>query len=128
MPSIIRFPLSVTDRAGTTVGAFPLEVDVCNAYVIRDQLIRLLDRGAGPLIIDLTATRFCDCTGVGAIVSAGRRARALGVRVCLVLPTSGTVHRIAAVTGLSRRFPSVTSLEAAYEALREPVHEAAPGS
>jgi anti-sigma B factor antagonist len=128
MPSIIRFPLSVTDRAGITVSTFPLEVDVCNAYVIRDRLVGLLDRGAGPLIIDLTATRFCDCTGVGAIVSAGRRARALGVPVCLVLPASGTVHRIAAVTGLSRRFPVATSLDAAYEALCEPACEAVPGS
>ncbi|GAB2844261.1 hypothetical protein GCM10027176_54940 [Actinoallomurus bryophytorum] len=128
MPSIIRFPLSVTDRAGITVSAFPPEVDVCNAYVIRDQLIHLLDRGADPLVIDLTATRFCDCTGVGAIVSAGRRARSLGVRVCLVLPASGTVCRIAAVTGLARRIPNTTSLDAAYETLREPVHEAAPRS
>jgi anti-sigma B factor antagonist len=128
MSSIVRFPLSVTDRAGITVCTFPAEVDVCNAYVIREQLLRLLDRGAGPLVIDLSATRFCDCTGVGAIVRAGRRARALGVRVCLVLPTRGTVHRLAAVTGLSRRFPIATRLDAACAALREPVHEPAPGS
>jgi anti-anti-sigma factor len=113
--------------AGITVSAFPVEVDVCNAYVIRDQLVRLLDGGAGPLVIDLTETRFCDCTGVGAIIRVGRRATALGVPVCLVLPVSGTVHRIAAVTGLCRRFPVTATLDEAYEALREPVGEAAPG-
>jgi anti-anti-sigma factor len=128
MSSIFRFPLSVTDRAGITVGALPAEVDVCNAYIIRDQLMRMLDRGAGPLVIDLSATRFCDCTGVGAIVRVGQRAGALGVGVCLVLPTSGTVHRIAAVTGLARRFPVTADLDAACETLREPVIEAAPGS
>jgi anti-anti-sigma factor len=90
--------------------------------------MRMLDRGAGPLVIDLSATRFCDCTGVGAIVRVGQRAGALGVGVCLVLPTSGTVHRIAAVTGLARRFPVTADLDAACETLREPVIEAAPGS
>jgi anti-anti-sigma factor len=106
------------------VSAFPAEVDVCNAYVIRDQLLRLLDGGAGPLVIDLTATRFCDCTGVGAIIRVGQRATALGTQVCLVLPTSGTVHRIAAVTGLTRRFPVATSLAAACETvtLEAPAH------
>jgi anti-anti-sigma factor len=116
MPSITRFPLSVTVVSGVTVGAFPAEVDVSNAGAIRDQLLRLLDGGAGPLILDLSATRFCDCAGVGAIMRVRQRALELGTRLCLVLPAAGTVHRIAVMTGLTRRVTSTCSLTEALAA------------
>jgi anti-anti-sigma factor len=117
MPSNFRVPLSVTVVSGATVAAFPLEVDVSNAGAIRDRLLQLLECGGGPLILDLSATRFCDCAGVGAIVRVRCRAIELGRRLCLVLPAGGTVHRIAVMTGLTRRLMSTTSLAAAHEAL-----------
>jgi anti-anti-sigma factor len=119
MPSITRFPLSVTMVSGVTVGTFPIEVDVSNAGAVRDQLLHLLDGGAGPLILDLSATRFCDCAGVGAIMRVRHRAIELRTSLCLVLPTGGTVHRIAVMTGLTRRLATTTSLAAAHEALAE---------
>lgn len=116
MPSITRFPLSVTEVSGVTVGTFPTEVDVSNARAIGDQLLRLLDGGAAPLILDLSRTRFCDCAGVGAIMRVRHRALELSTRLCLVLPATGTVHRIAVMTGLTRRLTTTTSLA---EALAE---------
>lgn len=121
MSSNTRFPLSVTVVSGVTVGAFPAEVDVSNAGAVRDQLLHLLDGGAGPLILDLSATRFCDCAGVGAIMRARRRAVELRTKVCLVLPTGGTVHRIAVMTGLTRWLRTTTSLAEALAACRDVV-------
>lgn len=119
MPSITRFPLSVTVVSGVTVGAFPAEVDVSNAGAIRDQLLRLLDGGVGPLILDLSATRFCDCAGVGAIMRVRTRALESRTRISLVLPAVGTVHRIAVMTGLTRRLNSTSSLGEALAAAED---------
>lgn len=91
---------------------------MCNASAIRKQLIHLLDEGAGSLILDLTQTRFCDCSGVGAIVGAENRAAVLHRQICLVLPPAGSVRRIATVTGLSPRFLVAASLTAAHILLR----------
>ncbi|MDN3357832.1 STAS domain-containing protein [Actinomadura sp. DC4] len=117
MPAIPQLPLSITETSGVSVCAFPAEVDVTNAGAIRDQLLRLLDDGAGPLILDLSATRFCDCAGVGAIMRVRRRAAERRMRLCVVLPSGGAVRRIAVMTGLTRRLPSAGSLSAAHRAL-----------
>lgn len=118
MPSIDRFSLSVaTEASGLTVGVFPVEVDVSNASVIRDQLLRLLDAGAGPLVLDLAGTRFCDCAGVGAIIRVKQRAIARRIRICLVLPPGGAVRRIAELTELTRRLPVTTNRSTARAAL-----------
>ncbi|MFB9836846.1 STAS domain-containing protein [Actinoallomurus acaciae] len=106
-----RSPLSVTKVAGVTVGTFPAEADTSNAAEIRDQLVHLLN--AGPLVVDLTATEFCDCSCVGAILRAGREAAARRTRICLVLPLEGPVRRIAAMTGLDRHLPVETSVAGA---------------
>jgi anti-anti-sigma factor len=120
MTSTIRSPLTVTEVSGLTVGVFPPEVDVSNAHVIRDEALRLLDTGAAALVLDLTTTRFCDCAGVTAILRVGRRAASLHTPVCLVLPAGGPVRRIAAMTGLTERFPVSSSVAAARGVLTRP--------
>jgi anti-anti-sigma factor len=123
MSSIISSPLSVREVSGVTVGTFPAEVDVANASVIGDRLLGLLDAGAGPLILDLTTTRFCDCAGVGAILRVERRAVALRTPACLALPPGGPVRRIAAVTGLTERFLVTASVAEARSAFGLPLRE-----
>jgi anti-anti-sigma factor len=124
--STTRFPMFVTEVRGRTVVTFPVEVDVCNAAIVRDRLFRVFDTGASPLILDLTRTRFCDCAGVSAIIWARRRAADLGTPLCVVLPPTGIVRRIAAVTGLSRQAWVMTGLAAAHRALREEPDRFAP--
>lgn len=115
--SSIRSPLSTNDASAPAVAVFPAEVDVSNAYAIRDDILRLLDRGTGPLVLDLSGTRFCDCAGVGAIMTVGRRATVLRTGVCLVLPVGGPVRRIATMTGLDRRVLTADGVDAARAAL-----------
>jgi anti-anti-sigma regulatory factor len=81
--------------------------------------LRLLNEGAGPVILDLTSTRFCDCAGMRAIVRAHRRARGLHTDFCVVAPDTGPVHRIVTLTGLHVRVPVVNDLTKAHDALRQ---------
>lgn len=121
MPKIGWTSLSViTDPPGLTVGVFPLEVDIANAPIIRDQLVFLLEVGSTPLVLDLTQTEFCDCAGVGAIVGVERRAIALRTPICLVLPADGIVTRVAELTGLTRRLRVATGLTSARTLLLAP--------
>ena len=115
-----EYPMPVTEISGRTIVTFPAEVDVCDAPGIRDRLLRLLNNGAGPLIVDLTSTRFCDCACMHAIVRAEHRASGLRTQVCIVLPAGGPVRRIAALTGLPHRVLVTTSLAAAHKALGDP--------
>jgi anti-anti-sigma factor len=58
----------------TAVATLPAEIDVFNADQIRADLLWMLERGASPLVVDMSATTFCGCAGVTAIVLACRRA------------------------------------------------------
>lgn len=117
-------PFSMDFTSVPAVAVFPGEVDLGNAHAVRDHIVRSLEAGSGPVVLDLSATRFCDCSGVGAIMTVHRRATALGTRVCLVLPAKGPVHRIAAMTGLDRRLLTADGLAAARVALGPPCGEA----
>jgi anti-sigma B factor antagonist len=89
----------------------PKEMDFANAGVIRERLLLLLNQGASVLIVDMTATTFCDCTGAGAMMRAYRRASASGAQIRLVgggpLP-----RRIFGLLGIDRLidvYPSLTT-------------------
>jgi anti-anti-sigma factor len=90
----------------------PAEMDVLNAAAVREQLLVLLNRGASVLIVDMTATTFCDCAGAWAVMRASRRAGAAGARVRLV---SGgpAVRRTFGLLGIDRMIDVYSSLAAA---------------
>jgi anti-sigma B factor antagonist len=117
MRPIDQLPVSM--QRGNTVVVLPLEIDSLNASLICTQLLALLDQGVPSLIMDLTSTRFCDCAGLHAIVRAGRRADALRTPACVALPATGTVHRVAHLTGLAQRAPVTTGVAAAHRRLSQ---------
>jgi anti-sigma B factor antagonist len=90
----------------------PAEMDVSNAAAIRERLLLLLNQGASVLVVDMTATTFCDCTGAGAVMRAYRRAEASGAQVRLV---SGgpLVRRMLGLLGIERVIEVYPSLAAA---------------
>jgi STAS domain len=57
-------------------------------------------------------TRFCDASGLHALLAAHKRAHAEGVELLLVIP-SAAVLRVLAVTGIDRVIPNFTSLDEA---------------
>ena len=64
------------------------------------------------VVVDMSRTRFCDSSGLNALVAADRRARAEGGEVRLVV-TGESVIRIVELTGVDRVIPIYASLEEA---------------
>ena len=70
----------------------PDEIDIINSDATRAALDQALAQRPGVLVADMTATTFCACDGVSALIRAYRRAAANGAEV-----------RIAARAPLVRR-------------------------
>jgi anti-sigma B factor antagonist len=70
-------------QAGTVVVTFPGEIDMANAARVREELNAAFDSGAATVVADMSGTRFCDTSGIHALVMAHKRAKAgnIGFRV-----------------------------------------------
>ncbi|MBO0810285.1 MAG: STAS domain-containing protein [Actinobacteria bacterium] len=110
------YPVQWTGRCA--VITLPSEVDTSNGDQIRSDLLTAIDQGAAPLIVDLSATTFCDSAGVKAIVSAYRRAVTKGTNIRLVI-ASPTVRRVFALTEADRLVSVYTTLAEASKDLAD---------
>jgi anti-anti-sigma factor len=117
MRTTTPFQLPVTTVRGDSVAVLPPEVDAHNAPTICDALLNLLDQGVPSLIIDLTTTKFCDCAGLRALTRVRRRADVLHIPVCVALPDTGSVRRVAELVGFARDDQVATGLAAAHRRL-----------
>lgn len=107
------FPVEMA--GGVPVVATPGEIDITNADDLRTALVAAAARGRGTFVVDMSITRFCDSSGLHALVAAHRRAQAEGGEVLLVVPDAA-VLRVLAITGVDQVIPNFTSLD---EALAE---------
>jgi anti-sigma B factor antagonist len=103
-----RFPVEVV--GGVPVVAAPEEIDITNADGLRSALLKAVAHGHGTLVADMTRTRFCDSSGLHALLAAHKRAQAEGGELLLVIP-SAAVLRVFAITCIDRMIPNFTSLE-----------------
>jgi anti-sigma B factor antagonist len=101
------FPVEVVD--GVPVLAAPEEIDITNADALRTALLAAAGSGPGALVVDMTRTRFCDSSGLHALIAVHKRAGAEGREVLLVIP-SVAVLRVFALTGMDMVIPSFTNL------------------
>jgi anti-sigma B factor antagonist len=93
--------------------ALPEQIDLSNAAGFAEKLTAAVSHEAA-VIIDMSATRFCDCAGARAIVRAYKRATDSGVEVRLVV-TAALVRRIFGLMGVDRLldiYPSVAAAQA----------------
>jgi anti-sigma B factor antagonist len=111
-----RFP--VTWSGQSAVAATPAEIDVTNADGLRDALLEALNAGALGLVVDMTATTFCDSAGVAALTRAVRRAAASDSVVRLVV-TAQPVLRVLGIVGIDRLIDIYPTVSAAVESLPE---------
>ena len=104
-----RFPVLWIGQVA--VVTLPVEIDVTNADMVREELLAVVNHGAALLIADMSKTTFCDSAGVSALVRAFRRAATSGSALRLVVSTPA-VQRVLSITGVDRlvdMFPSVAS-------------------
>jgi anti-sigma B factor antagonist len=90
------------------------ELDVASAPTLREQLIELVASGSHMLVLDLEGLDFLDSTGLGAIISALKRARTNGGDLRLVC-TQSRIRRLFEITALDKAFPLFPSLDSAIE-------------
>ena len=102
-------------RVPPAVVTLPAEIDMANAGRVGADLQAAFTPGITTVVADLTATTFCDCGGIRALVMAHERAAASGAELRLVV-VSARVLRVMAVLGLDRWLAIYPSLP---EALAE---------
>jgi anti-sigma B factor antagonist len=102
-----RFPVELV--RGVPVVAAPEEIDITNAPDLRSALLEAAAGGHSRLVADMTRTRFCDSSGLHALLAAHKRAQADSGELLLVIPSTA-VLRVFAITGIDRMVPTFTSL------------------
>jgi anti-anti-sigma factor len=115
------YPVQWTGRQALI--ALPEHIDVSNAGPLREELLSVINRGAGALIVDMTATISCDQAGARAVARAYQRAVASGTELRLAV-TSEVVLQMLGVTGVGHVVPVYPSVAAASVA-RSPAPRAA---
>lgn len=83
----------------TTLLRLPVEIDLANAAGVTEDLRAAVDQGTAVVIADMSATRFCDCAGVSALLSAGRDAANRGAEL-RIAARAAAVLRVFELTGV----------------------------
>jgi anti-sigma B factor antagonist len=107
---------------GVPVVIAPAEVDIVNAALMRAALLRAAAAGRGAIVLDMTATQFCDSAGLSVLIRGHQWAQAEGGSFRVVTSTP-QLMRILEVTGLDRLLQHFRTLE---EALEPPLTQMLP--
>jgi anti-sigma B factor antagonist len=100
----------------TAVVKLPAEIDLTIADAMREALLSVLNQGAMGLVVDMTATTFCDSAGITALVRAHRRAAANGATMRLSA-AAAPVLRVFSLVGIDRLIDVHPSVDAALASL-----------
>ena len=119
--------LTVVTAPGDTVVALDGDLDIAAVPAVRERLLSLLRPGASRLVIDMSAVRYADASGLEVLVSTRRRAVLLGgtLRLAALQPE---VARVLIVTGLSRRLAAYSTVRAAVADRGPGIRTALPGT
>ncbi len=93
------------------VVTLPAEIDITNDGQLQDTLTRALHGGTAVLVADASATAFCGCAGVTALLLAHRRAAAAGAQ--LRVAASPAIQRVLQLTGADQVLSTYPTLTAA---------------
>jgi anti-sigma B factor antagonist len=99
---------------GLAVVTAPAEIDITNAGLLRAALLSALEDSPPVVVVDMTATDFCDSTGLNVLVRAQKQASAQGTALRLVI-RAAAVQRMLAVTGVAELFAMHDTLAAALQ-------------
>src|SRR5258708_5445007 len=106
--------LGVSSRSerACVIAALTGDLDITCAPARREQLLGLLRRGTGRLVIDLSRVSYADASGLAVLVGTGRRAGLLGGFLHLAAPAPA-VAKVLRMTGLHRRLDVFPTVQAA---------------
>ena len=105
-------PTVLTTPDGAMVVAIGGDLDIASAPAVRERLLSLLRPGACRIVIDMSAVRYADASGLEVLVSTQRRAVLLGGGLRLAAPQS-QVAGVLTASGLSRHLAAYPTVRAA---------------
>jgi anti-sigma B factor antagonist len=108
----MELSLSTYDSGDHTVLEVGGEVDVYTAPRLREKLVELVETGARHVVVDLSRVEFLDSTGLGVLVGALKRLRAVNGTFGLVCAHERLL-KIFRITALDRVFSLYDSVAAA---------------
>jgi anti-sigma B factor antagonist len=119
-------PTTMTSPDGAVIVALGGDLDIAAVPAVRERLLGLLRPGASRLVIDMSAVRYADASGLGALVSTRRRAVLLGgtLRLAALQPE---VARVLTALGLSRHLGTYPTVQAAVAGRRR-IRTVPPGT
>jgi anti-anti-sigma factor len=103
---------SRTQHLGYVIVTLNGELGLAAAPALREQLLNLLRPAASQLIIDLSAVRSADASGLAVLAGSERRARLAGGFLRLAAP-SMAVAGVLAATGMDQHFDIFPTVKAA---------------
>lgn len=101
-----------TEQRGLLIIKLAGKLDITSAPALREQLLGLLRPAASQLVIDLSAVRYADASGLAVLVGTQRRAVLLGGALRLAAPPP-EVASVLAVSGLGRHLDIYPTVRAA---------------
>ena len=118
---------ALTAPDGAVIVALEGDLDIASAPTARERLLSLLRPGACRLVIDMSAVRYTDASGLAVLVSTKRRAVLLGgeLRLAALRPE---VAGVLTVTGLSRHLAAYPTVRAAVAGRKPDGRTALPGT
>jgi anti-sigma B factor antagonist len=108
----MELSLSTYESRDHTVLEVGGEVDVYTAPRLRERLVELVELGSRHVVVDLSRVEFLDSTGLGVLVGALKRLRAVNGTFGLVCPHERLL-KIFRITALDRVFALYDTVEAA---------------
>ena len=85
-------------RGRLAVVTLPAEIDMSNGAAVQQSLLALAAQRPETMVVDMSATTFCDSAGVRAVMLAHRQAVADGCAFRLVI-ASPAVRRVFTIIG-----------------------------
>ena len=99
--------------------ALPAEIDMASAGRAGQQLGSAFTAGVSTVIADMTATTFCDSSGISMLVRAHQQAAANNTQLRLVVPSAAVLSALTLV-GMDDLLPIYPSLSQALAAAPVP--------
>ena len=95
------------------VVTLPAEIDFTVADEVTDQICAAFAPGVTVVVAGLTATTFCDSSGLRYLLLAYERAGASGMQLRFAVPPGGPVQRALELTGVHRVLAVYPTLDGA---------------
>jgi anti-sigma B factor antagonist len=100
------------------VARMPVEVEITQAPMLRGQLMQAVENRDLGLVIDLTATKYLDSSGVNMLFELGEVLAARQLRMAVVMPQGGLVERVVSIVDLGSAMPIHRDTESAVDEIR----------